>query len=330
MRTTLRLLVACAAISWPVARELRAQTDPLADAVREGERVRLTLARPLGARVVGWLVRFDPDTMAVRTATGVLARVAVANVVMVEASEGPVGRAREIRTGALIGLAGGAAIGFILGGRQGIFVGPSEQRAFAGTLIVYFGASGALIGAAGGVLSGIGTDTERWVTRATPLAAAPAAAPAARPDGDPASRPSTPIVRGLAIGTRVRVQVAGRWPDIIGRVTGLDDSLRVRTDDHRDVPLSWPEVQGIQRSLGRPAFMGRSFYPVIAGALIGAELLPRVSTVLGPDCVPATDCSNRPDTMIAGALLGAGVGLIIGERRREEQWDPVPLVPTLP
>ena len=130
------------------------------------------------------------------------------------------------------------------------------------------------------------------------------------------------------VGTRVRITLPDTSPaprrdrdrsqPIVGRITAVTDSvMSVRPDGaSRDVPVPLSHVQRLEVSRGFD--LGPN---VRKGALIGLVAGGVIGFATGEDCSNADwVCFDRPSTGLAGAVVGVGLGALIGLVRSTEKW----------
>jgi hypothetical protein len=131
----------------------------------------------------------------------------------------------------------------------------------------------------------------------------------------------------LTCGARIRVHapayIAGR---IDGRLeTQRHDSLKITRSDGSAISVPSAEVTGVQVSRGRSWWLGAA-----RGSLWGAAggLAVGTAAALGPNgcgtsCTAEEARGHFLATPLRGALLGAGVGALLGA----ERWTTVSLPP---
>ena len=126
------------------------------------------------------------------------------------------------------------------------------------------------------------------------------------------------------VGTRVRITLPDTSPapkrsrPIVGRITAVTDSMMsVRPDAaSRDVPVVLSRVQRLEVSKGfnrGPSVRKGALIGLVAGGVIGFAT--------GEDCSNSDwMCFDRPSTTLAGAVVGVGLGALIGLVRSTEKW----------
>ncbi len=125
------------------------------------------------------------------------------------------------------------------------------------------------------------------------------------------------------IGQRVRVVVAGRLPDPMGRLTRVSaDSLWVRTDDSRPpIAHARDAVRQFEVSRGVPGRARRGWIGAgvvgVAGGVVGAMFGQALAGTCG-DC--ATSSRGAWVGGSIGALTGAGFGALFGSAGGRERW----------
>ena len=129
------------------------------------------------------------------------------------------------------------------------------------------------------------------------------------------------------VGSRVRIStVANR--QVIGSLTEVrDDTLVIREEGRVFVGWAWIPVDSVARiELARRR--GVSASRVLGSAAIGAAATPLVMLAVseawkvGERC---RDCSSeggwRGKHYAVGALVGGGVGALLGARKRVDHWE---------
>jgi len=280
--------------------------------VHEGERVRITAQADTGLYIVQGV---SGDTLMARLPSSpAFVYFPFTTLKKVEISGERAGKHVQALQRGLIGAAGaglaGGLVAYMEGNETDPYAPDRDKMAFARNV----GGAFALIGFAGGVISGLINNGERWVRVPLPLRLS-AAAPN---DSMPPDQPSAPAVKE---GDRVRITAPSDTGLFIVRAVSRD-TLTVQPI-HSTALIAFPVKSLRELEVSRRSGDGDSEAPGLGreGALIGAG----AGAALG---VIVADPKWRGFAAAGGAAVfgatGYALGAVAGHIHRE-RWERVPL-----
>jgi hypothetical protein len=138
-------------------------------------------------------------------------------------------------------------------------------------------------------------------------------------------------------GARVRVSAPGEgYRGLIGTVSGYDgETIGITPDNqHTSVWVPLTSVKRLQESRGQK---GNTRKGAFIGLVVGGALCAAVGAATYQECVDEPggrwDCFMVPQSTgeqaalggLAGVIIGAGIGALIGASSKTDRWEEVPL-----
>jgi len=120
-----------------------------------------------------------------------------------------------------------------------------------------------------------------------------------------------------ALGARIRLYTLSSEPGWIrGTLTSVSASAITLQDAHGMRPISLADIQGAERSAGRPRWQG-AIVGLVFGVGIGAVVGYQAGTHASKEFVGMSEFFSG----IAGGVIGAPVGAIVGAAVTPEEWQ---------